>query len=137
MVITADPPVPARNRMMIKPGIFCAKLHPNRNKLNIQHEITITGHLPNISLDGARNRGPNEYPSKKMVIMKEPTAWEGSWRSRRVRLTPGANIEEPRGLMNVITLMRIMFVLRFRAGQYLDFGHVRERPNTTLMRSDY
>lgn len=128
IVITAEPPVPARNRMMIRPGMFCAKLHPKRKALKNQQEPTMTGHRPNISLMGARKRGPNEYPRRKMVIMKLPTASDGSCKSRSVKPIPGAKIDEPRGLIKVIAQMSIIFVFRFRAGQYLDVLDAKQAP---------
>jgi hypothetical protein len=83
-IITADPAVPARKRRMMRPGIFCTKLHPNKKALKTQPDTTMTGHRPNISLSGPRNKGPKQYPSRNMVIINEPTASEDVCRSLSV-----------------------------------------------------
>lgn len=49
IVMTADPPTPARRRMMIKLGMFGAKLHPNMNALKNALDVLITMDRPYIS----------------------------------------------------------------------------------------
>jgi len=49
IVMTADPPTPASSRMMIKEGMFGAKLHPRMNALKNALEVLITTVRPYIS----------------------------------------------------------------------------------------
>jgi hypothetical protein len=67
IAMTADPPVPARSLITIKDGILGAKLHPINKALKNQHDKTMTGYRPYISLIGARNKGPRAYPIKSMA----------------------------------------------------------------------
>lgn len=89
IAIAADPPIPARNLMMIRPVMFCAKPHPIRKETKNQDERVTTMYLPYISLSGlmnarlkcsmetpylkgARNSGPNAQPRRYIVIIREP-----------------------------------------------------------------
>lgn len=58
IAMTAISPVPARNLITVKAGIDDVKLQPSRDALKNQQDLTMTGYRPNISLRGARNRGP-------------------------------------------------------------------------------
>ena len=62
IVMTADPPTPASNRMRIRLGIFGVKEQPNKNALKNALDAFIIVTRPYISDRGARNKGPKAYP---------------------------------------------------------------------------
>ena len=62
IVMTADPPIPARRRIMIRLAMFGANEHPRMKALKKALDIQMTGARPYISDSGARNNGPTAYP---------------------------------------------------------------------------
>lgn len=58
IVMIADPPIPASNRITIKLGMFGANEHPRMKALKKALDALITGTRPYISDNGARKSGP-------------------------------------------------------------------------------
>lgn len=97
IVMTADPPIPARRRIMIRLAMFGANEHPRIKALKKALDMHMTGARPYISDSGARKSGPTAYPKTYIEIIRVPTVLELRPNSSNVREVPGAHNEDAMG----------------------------------------
>lgn len=97
-VIVATPATPARNRKVINIPIFVATAEAIVKMRNSTLHVWYTGIRPYISLSGASNKGPNAKPRMKTETTNVARILDVLWNSVMTCGTPGANIDDARGL---------------------------------------
>jgi hypothetical protein len=98
MVNGHTPATPANSRKTISCGRLCATAQAMVKMRKRMLQVWYRGTRPYISDRGAITKGPTMYPRMKTETTKEPSMSLVEWNSRIASPTPGANIDEARGL---------------------------------------